>query len=153
MATRGIIAVANNNSIEEGWRGVYSHWDNNPERMIAVLAILVERDGYEKVIQTLITEHRSWSIVDPFRSDDEPNSVRGYGVFHEDEDLTDKNSWYTHDGGWYSWAEYAYVMTTEGLLVTRVVETGNMWESDKRDIQPKIFHPWSTIVPGVSQSA
>ena len=41
MATRGIIAVANNDTIAEGWRGSYSHWYNYPERMVGVLAILV----------------------------------------------------------------------------------------------------------------
>ena len=153
MATRGIIAVANNDTIAEGWRGSYSHWDNYPERMVGVLAILVERDGYDKVVKTLTADHQSWSMIDPFYDEDVPNSVKGYGVFHEDEDLTDDNSWYTHYCGWYSWASYAYVMTTEGVLVTRVVETGGMWEGDKRDIEPDAFHPWSTIMPGLFNPA
>jgi len=147
MATRGIIAVGNNGCLGEGWRGRYAHWDNYPERIVGVLGALVSRDGYEKVVQTLIHDNVSWSTIDndTTRFSDEMwgddyrrNVIDGYGVVHDDMSPLDEFAWYDDECGAYSWACYVYVMTEHG------VEVNTIDRIDDRDVvTPSAFYTWA----------
>lgn len=118
MATRGIIGVDCGNGT---WQGRYVHWDNYPDRIVPLLAELVERDGWEKVIDTIINKRASWSTLDPYVDESSPFFTRenyepGYGFFHTDGAM----EIYTDETGYYSWAEYVYVMNDEGVTVYTV---------------------------------
>lgn len=119
MATRGIIGV---DCGQGTWRGRYVHWDNYPERIVPLLAELVERDGISKVVETIVNKHESWSTLDPSVDESSPfftanNYEKGYGFFHPDGSM----GIYTNETGYYSWAEYVYVMDDAGVTVFSVV--------------------------------
>jgi hypothetical protein len=146
MATRGIIALGNNGCLRDGWRGRYAHWDNYPERMVGVLGVLVARDGYEKVAQTLVTDTASWSVIDHTKTQDNPdlyigevcNIVNGYGVKHDDIDKDDQYSWYDDECGEFAWACYVYVMTEHGVEVNTVERI-----DDSDTAIPTAFYTWA----------
>ena len=108
MATRGIIAVYTGQGT---WRGRYVHWDNYPHRIVPLLAELVERDGVAKVVDTIINKRESWSTIDTGEPRfelgyEKKNYEPGYGFFHSDGYM----DIYTNDTGFYSWAQYVYVI-------------------------------------------
>lgn len=147
MATRGIVAIATN----EGWKGRYVHWDNYPERIVGVLAELVQRDGIEKVRQTLIADNPSWSIIEPLAKPSkagEPSlyeqhkCVTGYGYVHTDIDDPD-GYYYTQDDTELAWADWLYVIHDDGLEVRRV-------ERNEQGHDVPVYadyHPWAFISP------
>ena len=119
MATRGIIAVYTGQGT---WRGRYVHWDNYPHRIVPLLAELVERDGVAKVVDTIINKRESWSTIDTGEPRFElgykkKNYEPGYGFFHSDGYM----DIYTNDTGFYSWAQYVYVIDDDGVTVHNVV--------------------------------
>ena len=116
MSTRSIIAEPT----ATGWQGRYCHWDGYPQAKETELFLLVVRDGVDKVRQTIIHDHLSWSCIDPdkkelgtYDSDGRFKLVEGYGVAHLDMEpgeglFTDKDS----DFGW---AEYLYILKDDCL--------------------------------------
>jgi hypothetical protein len=143
MATRGIIGV---DCGQGTWRGRYVHWDNYPDRIVPLLAELVERDGLDKVIQTIIHKRKSWSILDTQVDESSSfftaqNYEPGYGFFHTDDGMDE----YTESSGFYSWAEYVYVIDDEGVKVFSVTglepetldfERRYTWEEARAISQP-----------------
>lgn len=129
MATRGIIAEPT----KDGWRGRYSHWDNNPERMVSVLRSLVARDGIETVRQTLIHDYASWSVIDAEQSGSDPMSdyhdhslIEGYGRIHTDVDKSDPTLWFTsNDRDDLAWAEWLYILHNDRVEVRHILAGGN----------------------------
>lgn len=126
MATRGIVAIATN----EGWKGRYSHWDNYPSRMVAVLGELVQRDGLEKVQQTLILENASWSQIEPLAKSGENSlyeqhkCVEGYGYAHTDIEVLE-DSYFTHEDTELAWCEWLYIIHADILEVRRIEKDEN----------------------------
>lgn len=130
MATRGIVAHATS----KGWRGRYAHWDNYPERMVAVLGELVARDGRSAVAHTLCYEHASWSVIDPLAKPSEAGEpslyeahacVTGYGYAHTDTSLDDPSAWFTHEDTELAWCEWLYIIHETMLEVRRIVRDEN----------------------------
>lgn len=148
MATRGIVARATN----EGWQGRYAHWDNYPERMVEVLGELVARDGLDKVIQTLITQTPSWSIIDPLTKPSEVGEpslyeahtcVTGYGYAHTDVEVSDPSALFTHKDTDLAWADWLYVIHETMLEVRRIVRNENGQEVTVYENA----YPWESIAP------
>jgi hypothetical protein len=89
---------------------------------VPLLSELVDRDGLATVIETIINKRTSWSTLDPHVDESSPfftadNYEPGYGFFHTDGGTSDL---YTQDTGYYSWAEFVYVMDDEGITVFTV---------------------------------
>ena len=109
--------------------GRYAHWDNYPERMVPTLGALVRRDGYAKVLDTLLMRNFSWSIVDEHAKEDAslPNRVAGYGDTHCDAD--DIDSWITlwpkdlENDLW--GAEFVYVIDDVGVTTFNALDLRN----------------------------
>lgn len=146
MATRGIIAVAR--AGDGAWRGRYAHWDNYPERIVPVLGRLVERDGATKVVETLINNNQSWSVVDdkqelddPLLGNDTDSVILGYGRIHTDLEPNDPSSWFTEDDIELAWASYVYVIHHSGIEVMKVEKN-----DEGHDVAvPDKFHLWEEI--------
>lgn len=140
MATRGIIAHAT----ENGWQGRYSHWDNYPEHIVGSLALLVMRDGVEKVVETLITNNASWSSIDPFASEENGHAlVLGYGHAHTDVTVEDTATMFTHTDTELAWAEWLYIIHTDILEVRRI-------ERDMNGNDVTVYqnaYTWDSITP------
>jgi len=138
MATRGIVARATS----EGWEGRYSHWDNYPQRMVYVLGELVARDGVDKVIQTIITDHPSWSQIEPLAKSGqeslyEPNQlVEGYGYIHTDVTV-EESDLFTHNDTEFAWCEWLYIIHPDRLEVHAITA------DDKTDLVSS--HTWESI--------
>jgi hypothetical protein len=118
MSTRAIIA----SELAGGrWHGRYAHWDNYPHRVVPLLAELRERDGLAKVVQTLLHDHNSWSVITTEPRDEtmSDNYCEGYGIFHTDTP-DDEYSWYAPEDKSFSWADYVYVMRRDGVTVYSV---------------------------------
>lgn len=145
MATRGIIAVAK--AGDGAWRGRYAHWDNYPERIVPVLGRLVGRDGATKVVETLINNNQSWSVIDDKEKIDDPlvedttSVIVGYGRIHLDLEPNDPSSWFTEDDIELAWAEWVYVIHHSGIEVMKVVKN-----DEGNDVAvPDKFHLWEEI--------
>lgn len=132
MGTRSYVAA----ETESGIKGVYVHWDGYPEGRIPVLQRLIARDGLSKVVRTIIGKPNGWSSLDDRAVDHESAGmagemltggrfelIPGYGVQytstpteHAPEGQADKAYWTpeTHDPD--SWAEFIYIITTEGTV-------------------------------------
>jgi hypothetical protein len=60
MGTRSVVAIPQGDS----WKGRFVHWDGYPAGVGSALGELVERDGLEKVIATIVTgKNYSWSSL------------------------------------------------------------------------------------------
>lgn len=149
MATRSIVAEVT----PTGWRGRYCHWDGHPATKVDQLLLLVARDGVETVTRTLIQDHYSWSVIDPFtiyETDAVGKWVEGYGWAHNDieEDEAAKYT-FTHEDTDFAWTEYLYVFGEKGLQVWTAEKNGdaNTWTTDKDS-----FHPYldGTVLEGIA---
>ena len=146
MATRGIIAVAR--AGDGCWRGRYAHWDNYPERIVPVLDRLIRRDGATQVVETLINNNQSWSVIDDKQELDDPSLgndtagvVVGYGRIHLDLEPNDPTSWFTEDDIELAWTEWVYVIHHSGIEVMKVVKN-----DEGNDVAvPDKFHLWEEI--------
>jgi hypothetical protein len=146
MATRGIIAVTR--AGDGAWRGRYAHWDNYPERIVPVLDRLIRRDGATQVVETLINNNQSWSVVDdkqelddPMLGNDTASVVVGYGRIHLDLEPNDPTSWFTEDDIELAWADWVYVIHHSGIEVMKVVKN-----DEGNDVAvPDKFHLWEEI--------
>jgi hypothetical protein len=89
-----------------------------------VLLALIQRDGLEKVIQTVIHDHYGWSYLDPEQGDDLINTYRdgrfiavpGYGVAYTKEQAG-ADEWMTDTSSDPLWIEYAYVLGGRALTI------------------------------------
>lgn len=144
MATRGIIAVQR----ADGWRGRYAHWDNYPERIVPVIGRLVEREGKVKVVETLINNNQSWSVIDDKETTPVVNDIplhddaiiEGWGRIHTDLEPNDPSAWFTDEDTELAWAEWVYVIRHSGVEVMKVVK------QDGNDVAvPDQFHLWEEI--------
>lgn len=118
MATRGIVAI---DCGQGSWRGRYVHWDNYPDRIVPILGELVKRDGIATVAETIINKRHSWSLIEAYIKTDSPtfipaNFEPGYGYFHED-----GGDLYTERSTDFSWAQWVYVMSDDGVTVYEVL--------------------------------
>ena len=146
MATRGIIAVTR--AGDGCWRGRYAHWDNYPERIVPVLDRLIRRDGATQVVETLINNNQSWSVVDdkqelddPMLGNDTASVVVGYGRIHLDLEPNDPTSWFTEDDIELAWADWVYVIHHSGIEVMKFVKN-----DEGNDVAvPDKFHLWEEI--------
>lgn len=144
MSTRAIIAVSGNDKVTGDWKGSYFHWDNYPERILPMLNKLVKRDGYDKATKTLVYDNPSWSVLNPEITEEtfeQFETIKGYGRVYNDSDKTDEHSWYTNATEWYSWADYAYIMTTRGVEVNKVVRISQSTEQ----LETIAFYTWEEI--------
>lgn len=122
MATRGAVAIRDKDG---STRGRYVHWDG--QALEADVKHLIERDGVEKVIQTLIVDHYGWSHLDSTLGADESptlgtgyrdgrfKAIAGYGVAyttHQDQSRPDM--WVEDLGDMMT--EYIVVIENDGSL-------------------------------------
>jgi hypothetical protein len=118
MSTQCIVAVPDGDS----FRGRYVHSDGYPSWTGRFLRELVDRDGLNKVIATVVIDHPTgWSMIDPANTaaaDPGTVVVPGYGIAYEDE--PDQREWVTPDDG--EMAEWAYVLAPSGIMV---------WQNDE----------------------
>lgn len=120
MSTRSVVAIP----AGDGWQGRYVHFDGYPEGRVPVLLALIQRDGLEKVIQTVIHDHYGWSYLDPEQGDDLINTYRdgrfiavpGYGVAYTKEQAG-ADEWMTDTSSDPLWIEYAYVLGGRALTI------------------------------------
>ena len=86
MSTRSVVAIPRGT----GWIGTYVHFDGYPQHMMPALTAMIERDGIDTVIDTLIIPG-GWSLLNPnANGSPEPlgaeraRGVVGYGVAYND---------------------------------------------------------------------
>lgn len=122
MSTRSIIAKQQGDT----WAGRYAHWDGYPSHQGAVIWHIVQRDGVEKAVKTLVDDNFYWSSLNPFQEVGEPDEdrwehVAGYGVAGN-EQQANPDEWYTPENYKDSWCEYVYVIAPAGLMVIRIYD-------------------------------
>lgn len=120
MSTRSIIAKQDGDS----WRGRYAHWDGYPSHQGKSIWDIVQRDGWEKAVKTLVDDNFYWSVLRPWQENDPAeedrwNVVTGYGIAGN-ELQGDSDEWYTPENYTDSWCEYVYVISEGGLMVIRI---------------------------------
>lgn len=90
MGTRSIVAAR----FAEGLKGVYVHWDGYPDGRLPVLKALIERDGVETVIKTILGKPSGWSSLSQHQEPDDLGfgmddgrflAIPGYGVQYNDQ--------------------------------------------------------------------
>lgn len=113
MGTRSIIAVPYG---EDSWRGRYVHWDGYPAHMGKELSAIILRDGYDKAVQVLTEDHKSWSSIHSNRAPDGQGGtfVPGYGVAHND--IPDRDYPWLYPGD-EDWTEWVYLLLRGGIVV------------------------------------
>ena len=91
MSTNALLAIpCRTDAAGETWHWVYTHWDGYPEWMMPALVEIVQRDGYDTAIRTLITESPDgWSQINPqFAASQDTiegfEIVEGYGTRYDD---------------------------------------------------------------------
>lgn len=135
MGTRSIVATRTG---ETSWKGRYIHWDGYPEGVGAAIVALINRDGREQVVKTLITDHYGWSNLDLTVTADTPLglghddgrfvNVPGYGLAYTTEQgQSSPDDWHTEADPEDSWCEFAYVIEDDST-VTAYSNTGSAWE-------------------------
>lgn len=103
------------------YRGRYVHWDGYPTGVGLRLLELVQRDGLEKVRQTIIHDHYAWSSLhseelSPGYQDGRFVVVPDYGTAYTTEQgQSNEDEWVTpsEDYG----TEWRYVLADDGLKV------------------------------------
>lgn len=132
MSTRSVVAVPLPGG---GWKGRYVHFDGYPSGVGSALAKIVQRDGYEKAVQTLTQDHYGWSTVDgedvqeryQWENDGRFEAVPGYGIAYTDTVIegfgfqpgyqqVTSDDWITESGDDQG-TEYAYVLHPDSLRV------------------------------------
>ena len=93
MGTRSVVAVP---TAGGGWKGRYVHWDGYPAGVGDAVRAIVERDGVETAVDTLVVTNYGWSSVAAETREDEDLSagmsdgrfkvVPGYGVAYTEQD-------------------------------------------------------------------
>lgn len=126
MGTRSIIAKQDG----DAWKGRYAHWDGYPAHQGKTIWDIVQRDGYETAVNTLVNENFYWSALDANHGDTALSesrwiNVKGYGVAGNDEQAS-PDEWYTPADMLDCWIDYIYIVTVGGLWVISVQERGNV---------------------------
>lgn len=102
MSTRCAIAIQEG----DGWKGRYVHDDGDPATKGNDLRTLVDRDGYDAVVKTIITgDHYGWSAIEPRQPSITgviPDESARYGT-------PAKTAWYFSPEGFYGDGRYANV--------------------------------------------
>jgi hypothetical protein len=117
MGTRSAVCEPHGDS----YRGRYVHWDGYPTGVGARLIELVQRDGIEKVRQTIIHDHYGWSSLhqqelSPSYQDGRFVVVPDYGVAYVAEaGQVSEDEWIT-PGADYG-TEWRYILADDGLGV------------------------------------
>lgn len=143
MSTRAVIAIPT----ATGWKGRYCHQSGYPSYVGVDLQKLINRDGYNAVVSTLITgPHYGWSTLDPVVSagtvlgpgmdDGRFTVVPGYGVAYTSvrikgmesftPQITEKE-WISNDGDDLG-TEWAYVLGETSIVV--YVNAFDSWTGD-----------------------
>ena len=120
MSTRSIIAKQDGDS----WKGRYAHWDGYPAHQGKSIWEIVQRDGYEKAVKTLVDDHFYWSSIKPWQPNEEPEEsrweiVEGYGIAGNEEQ-GDPNEWYTPANYQNSWVDWVYIISKGGLMIIHI---------------------------------
>lgn len=116
MSTRSITGIIS----ESGPVGYYVHSDGYPDGRLPVLQALIERDGIDKVAETILTARNGgWSYL-TVRNDDITNFlgergevVEGYGLRYTDQQVKDAPLMKLADARTDIWIEYAYFLNLE----------------------------------------
>lgn len=124
MSTRSYVGCAKTKRV------VYVHFDGYPEAKLPQLAQLIERDGAEKVLETIMSARTGgWSYIDPSQADsgdtgglgDRGRVVEGYGLAYTDLQTEEGEPTYIGDGMSENdriWIEYVYLIDPETGIIT-----------------------------------
>jgi len=139
MSTRSIIAKQQGDS----WAGRYAHWDGYPSHQAACIWNIVQRDGFETAVKTLVDDNFYWSSLNPLTKDGElPDgyndgrftTVVGYGVAGTTEQGS-LDEWLTSENYKESWCEYVYIIAKAGLMIIRIYDDAILgffrWEDEQ----------------------
>jgi len=122
MATRGAVAVRNENG---EIRGRYVHWDGDSIK--SDVERFIERDGIEKVVQTIILDNYGWSHLDStLKADEVPalgsgyedgrfKAIAGYGVAYTTKDDQSRPDMWIESLG-EMMTEYIVIIEDDGSL-------------------------------------
>lgn len=132
--------------LDNGFEGRYVHSDGSPRYLGVVLVWLVVLHGVDDVRRVLIDEHYGWSLLDPYRSATDENSlgeravnVPGWGLAYTDTPLThapwgtpqnpyrqtSAGDWCRHDND--PDVDYTYVLNDNALTVLQNQNDGQ-WD-------------------------
>ena len=106
---------------------VHSHFDGYPEAKLPELSAIINRDGPEKAVQTIMSARTGgWSVIDPWAGEDtqnilgnRANVVEGYGIAYADAE--DEEPTYIGDGmseNDHIWIEYVYLIDPDTGEIT-----------------------------------
>jgi hypothetical protein len=131
MSTRSVVY----GRTESGIKGVYVHSDGHPETRLPVLAVLIRRDGVDRVMSTLLEQTWGWSFLDSdpegmplpaSKQDGRFEVVPGYGVRYTEEDGGEPDYRDTSNEGRLD-AVYVYVVEQDGSI--SYAENGALWDA------------------------
>lgn len=140
MSTRSIIAKQQGDT----WAGRYAHWDGYPSHQGASIWHIVQRDGVEQAVKTLVDDNFYWSSLNPFQDaeaelpmgydDGRFAIVANYGVAGTEKQAS-ASEWLTSENYKDSWCEYVYVIAPAGLMVIRIYDDAILgffrWEDEE----------------------
>ena len=123
MSTRSYIGCAKTKRV------VYCHYDGYSEAKLPELTALINRDGGQKVVETLLSARTGgWSYLDPKQTADGLNalgdragSVEGYGLAYTDMQSEEGEPTYIGDGmsdNDLIWIEWVYLIDPETGEIT-----------------------------------
>ena len=125
MSTRCVVAMPS----DEGWSGRYVHMDGYPSHMLTTLLRIVQRDGRELAVNTLVYgAPHGWSYIDleqdaNMLGPDRAVHVPGYGLkYIESWD----EEWHTEENSDPIFIEYVYILRPYFIEVLRSDRTHDM---------------------------
>jgi hypothetical protein len=145
MGTRSVVGVP----YGDGFRGRYCHWDGYPTYNGVHLWRMIQRDGIEKVVNTIVFDNYQWSSLDHCKNnvvlnngETLKNVVRGYGSIYTD---VTEDDWITYTGNasddlWCT--EWAYILDVNSKTMSimkidnnqvRLLTTINVENGDEPD--------------------
>lgn len=120
MGTRALVARAND---DETMTGTYIGYDGDPAYALSDIIAIINRDGIEEALDTIITEHTGWRNISSTAS---AFVHEGYGEFYDDmvyPVTKPTNSEGTSELFGMTAADWAYVFDVEEFTV-------EIWERD-----------------------
>ena len=124
MSTRSYIGCAKTKKV------VYSHFDGYPEAKLPELSTLINRDGPEKVVETILSARTGgWSVISPDADTagiknmlgERGRMVEGYGLAYTDLQTEEGEPTYIGDGMIENdriWIEWVYLIDPETGNIT-----------------------------------
>lgn len=124
MSTRSYVGCAKTKRV------VYVHFDGYPEAKLPELSTLINRDGAEKVVETILSARTGgWSIISPDADTagmenmlgERGRVVEGYGLAYTDLQTEEGEPTYIGDGmseNDHIWIEYVYLIDPETGIIT-----------------------------------